>query len=285
MLKDTRMKTPTEPRNFFLKSYSLANHLGLLRTAIGRRLFRSAYFWYKRYVEDDLEELLQAFPVLVCGGSALDIGANLGYTATVLARALAPGKKVYAFEPEPSNFSILQQTADRPEFEGKIVAMQCAVGAECGTIELWVNDDHHGDHRVITEQFRSQHPGLKKIGVDMVSVDSFLEDLREDVSFIKIDVQGYELAVCEGMRSTLERSPDTSVLLEFMPSAMRDLGFEPSHLIHFFAERGFGIYHVGRRGRLSQGMPAIMEDSGYVNLLFSRRPIAGGIGEDGDSRR
>lgn len=270
------MKTADEPRGLFLRAYSLAKRSGVLGTAGGRRLFKSAYFCYKRYLEDDLEKLLRAFPDLIRTGSVLDIGANIGYTATVLARAAGPRSKIYAFEPEPSNFSLLQQTAQEPEFAGKIVAMQCAVGAVSGTIDLWVNDRHHGDHRVITEQFRAAHPGLKKRSVDMVSVDGFLEGRQEAVSFVKIDVQGYELAVCEGMRSTLERSPDISVVLEFMPSAMRDLGFEPSQLIKFFTERGFGVYHVGRRGRLSQGMPAIAGDSGYANLLFSRRPIAGG---------
>ena len=70
--------------------------------------------------------------------------------------------KVYAFEPEPFNFSILQQTALHPEFEGKIIAMQFAVGAENGSIDLWMNHRHHADHRIVTEQFRSEHPGRKK---------------------------------------------------------------------------------------------------------------------------
>ena len=94
---------------------------------------------------------MQAFPDLVGEGNVLDIGANIGYTATVLARAIKPNRKVFAFEPEPFNFRILQQTALQPEFEGKIVPMQCAVGAENGTIDLWINLRHHGDHRVITD--------------------------------------------------------------------------------------------------------------------------------------
>lgn len=269
------MKLLTESRNPFVEAYSLVKRSGFLETGFGRRLFRSAYFFYKRHIEDDLQVLLQAYPALIQGGNVLDVGANIGYTAAVLARATDPNQKIYAFEPEPSNFEILQETARQPEFEGKIVAMQCAVGAQSGSTDLWVNDHHHGDHRVITERFRSTYPGLKKVNVDMVSIDGFLETRQENISFIKIDVQGYELAVCRGMRNTLERNPELSVILEFAPSAMRDLGFEPSQLIDFFAERGFSIYQVCPRGQLSPGVPTTMGDLGYVDLLFSRRPISG----------
>src|SRR5208282_2051890 len=113
------------------------------------------------YIEDDLRDLVLSFPSIVRGGSILDIGANIGYTAAVLARAATPGCKVYAFEPEPFNFEMLQQTALQPEFAGKIVPMQLAVGAQNGTIDLWINDRHHADHRISTEQFRSAHPGSK----------------------------------------------------------------------------------------------------------------------------
>jgi FkbM family methyltransferase len=60
----------------------------------------------------------------------------------------------------------------------------------------------------------------------MVSIDSFLESKQERVSFIKIDVQGYELAVCQGMQETLRQNPGITIVLEYMPSAMREMGVE-----------------------------------------------------------
>ena len=218
---------------------------------------------------------MQAFPALVGEGNVLDIGANIGYTATVLARSIKPNRKVFAFEPEPFNFRILEQTALQPEFQGKIIPMRCAVGAENGTIDLWINPSHHGDHRVITEQFRSVHPGSTTgVSAPLVSIDSFLQNEQGSVSFIKIDVQGYELAVCQGMQHTLRRDPDLSILLEFMPSAMRELGFDPSNLIDLLAERGFEVYLVHPRGKLTRGMPPQTKDSSYFDLLFSQRAIA-----------
>ena len=118
------------------------------------------------------------------------------------------------------------------------------------------------------------HPGAKKTSVPLVSADSFLQSMEGNVSFVKIDVQGYELAVCQGMKDTLRKNPDLTILLEFMPSWMRELGFEPSHLIDFFVERDYKIYCVHPRGKLSPGMPSSMKGLSYLNLLFSRRTIA-----------
>jgi FkbM family methyltransferase len=269
------MNLSTDRGSVLLGAYSLVRRSGFLRTSLGRRLFKSAYFLYKRYIEDDLRDLVLSFPDLVGRGNILDIGANIGYTAAVLARAAEPDRKVYAFEPEPFNFRILDQTAREAEFEGRIVPLQLAVGAEDGTIDLWINDRHHADHRVATEEFRSAHPGSKEVNVSLISIDSFLESKPGPISFVKIDVQGYELAVCQGMQNTLRRNPDITVVLEYMPSAMRELGFESTHLIDFFTERGFSIYQIHSRGRLSPGIPVTMKDSSYCDLLFSRRPIGG----------
>jgi FkbM family methyltransferase len=268
------MSISTGISNPLFAAYSLVRRSGFLRTPLGCRLFKSAYFLYKRYIEDDLHDLVRSHPGLVGDGNILDVGANLGYTAAVLAQAARIDRKVYAFEPEPFNFSILQQTALEHRFKGRIVPQQLAVGAEDGAIKLWINDRHHADHRIATEHFRSSHPGSKEVSVLLVSIDSFLASNPGPVSFVKIDVQGYELAVCQGMQNTIHMNPGISVVLEFMPTAMRELGFESSHLIDFFAEQDFKAYRIHPKGILTPGVPIQTNTSTYFDLLFTRHPIA-----------
>jgi FkbM family methyltransferase len=259
-----------------MELYSLVRRSGLLETAIGRELFRSAYFLYKRYIEDDLQGLVDSRPDLLRGGNVLDVGANIGFTASVLASAIEPGYRVYAFEPEPRNFGMLQWTANRLRLKDKITALEYAVGAEESTIELWQNLRHHADHRVITDQFRSAVSGMAGISVPMISIDQFLARNPGPVSFVKIDVQGFELPVCQGMSRTLEMNPGLTIVLEYAPSALRDLGFDPSQLVGFLVDRGFQIYQVLAKGELSRGIPASLADTDYTDLLFSRRPLACG---------
>lgn len=268
------MTLPPDLSSVFLSVYYQVKRSGFLNTALGRRVFRSAYFFYKRFVEDDLMDLLEAFPDLVNGGDVLDIGANVGYTANVLARAIPTGAHVYAFEPEPFNFSILHETANHSAVKGKILPLQLAVGDREGTVELWINEHNHADHRVMTGALPATLSASQHMSVSSICMDGFLTQHPCNVVFAKIDVQGYELAVCRGMLNTLRQTPDISVVLEYMPSAMRDLGFEPQELLDLFLSLGFTAFQVHPRGRLSPGAPAKIGDADYVDLLFTRRSIS-----------
>jgi hypothetical protein len=81
------------------------------------------------------------------------------------------------------------------------------------------------------------------------------------------------------MRNTLEQNPDVSVVLEYAPAMMRELGFSPPDLIQFLTRRGLECYLIGPKGALSPGVPTGMGDAEYVHLLFSCRPLLrnGGI--------
>jgi FkbM family methyltransferase len=248
---------------------------GILKTTLGAELFASAYFLYKRR-EDHLSDLLHSYPGLVRGGNVLDVGTNIGYTAGVLSRAIDPDRVVYAFEPEPFNFGMLERMTTRPEFAGRILCRQFAIGAQDGTVQLWLNRNHHADHRIMTDRFQRSHQAARGITVPLVSIDTFLTDHPGPVSFIKIDVQGFEQAVCEGMKRMLERNAAVKILLEYAPAGIRALGFDPSDLTAFLRGYGFRCSLIGPKGSLSPGPPATMKEFEYVDLLFSRDPITTG---------
>jgi hypothetical protein len=51
------MNLSTERGNALVDAYSLVRRSGFLQTSLGRCLFKSAYFLYRRYFEDDLIEM------------------------------------------------------------------------------------------------------------------------------------------------------------------------------------------------------------------------------------
>lgn len=253
--------------------YWLARQSRLLDTAFGKKFFSQSYFLYKRYFEDPYNILVERHPNFFLGGNILDIGANIGYTATVFDRAVSPDYRVYAFEPEPFNFEMLERVARKAP--ARIVPIQSAVGDQDGTIALWENKHHHGDHRILTDQFRQCVAKSGALAVPITSVDTFISNQRGDfpIRFIKIDVQGYELPVCKGMDRTLAANPRAIVALEYMPSAMRQLGFEPEELLRRFREQGYKVYRIAKHGRLSLGVGGTSE-GGYCDLIFSRENLS-----------
>lgn len=261
--------------------YAIARRSGVLDTRAGRAVFASAYFAYKRLLEDPYARLARARPELFSAGHILDIGANIGYTATVFARAAGEGFRVYAFEPESFNFALLERAARATAARGRIVPVRAAAGEADGTLNLWRNPAHHGDHRVVTGPLAGS--GLDPAEIDQVPVvrlDRFVRDagIADRIGLVKIDVQGYELAVLRGLRETLIASPGAAVTLEYMPEAMEALGFSPPDLLAELAHAGFTGHVVGHDGSLSAAGPAeldrAVDRSGYVDLLFVR-PAAG----------
>ena len=262
--------------NAVIGAYNLVQKSGVLELGPVQRAFLSASFFYKRHYEDPFWALAQRNPELFRSGDILDIGANIGYTAYVFAHVLPPPRKIFAFEPDQKSFAMLGDVLRRKRLLDRVEPHNLAVGSAEGVLEFWHNDAHSADHRVVTPEFKQQHKdALAVTRVPVTTVDAFVSEHKIDrVSFIKIDVQGYEPMVCEGMAATLEKFPDVSVCFEYSPDGLRELGFDPAALLAFFRTRGFRIHLLTRAGaRLIEEDAAInriLGPAGYADILCTR---------------
>jgi FkbM family methyltransferase len=256
-------------------SYFLVKRSGLLDRRWGRRLFLRSYFLYKRHLEDSFYHLIRRHPKLFLGGHVIDVGANVGYTAALFARAVDSEFRVYAFEPEAFNFALFSEMLDSFPLRDRVVPVQAAVGEKDGTVDLALNESHPADHRIATKTFRNSDaaPG-RFLQVPLRSVDSFVNEAFP-VCFIKIDVQGYEPPVCWGMERTLAANPNCTVVLEYTPGSLAALGFNAAELLNWFAARDYRVHTVHHDGTLSPGTPEVLGANGYADLLFSRRDLSG----------
>jgi len=250
--------------------YALARKSGLLQTRPGQWIFSRAYFLYKRHLEDSYRALARRHPELFEGGHILDIGANIGYTSLVFAHAVNPAYQVYSFEPEEFNFRLLQRLAHSRQSQGRIVPIQTAAGDRNGSIQLWRNPSHHADHRVLTSHLRERKTLDDSVQVPVVTIDGFVQRQGPSfpVRFIKIDVQGYELPVCQGMQRTLENNPKAVLALEYAPEEMRDLGFDPQELLNWLAAKNYQSYSLEKDGSLLPANADRMTTQPYTDLLF-----------------
>jgi FkbM family methyltransferase len=221
-----------------------------------RSLYNVAYFAYKRF-EDPLAPLLEREPQLLAGGHAIDAGANIGYTTLLIASHLREPFVVHAFEPEPMNARLLARNVRK--VKSRVVIHSAAVGSRSGRAQLELNPGHPGDHRIATRSVANT------IDIEMVTIDEVVGD--EPVSFLKLDVQGFELEASRGMTRVLDRNRRITVVFEFAPFALIALGYEPAELIAFYRERDFELSIVDRGG-----IRALAEIGGndYVNILCRR---------------
>ncbi len=149
---------------------------------------RSMYY-YGEYGPDETEKILD-----IAYGTCLDIGANIGCISQAL---LAAGHKVVAFEPQPQLFSLLGKNSLN---RGEVVLVPAAVGAAEGHVAMpKVQYSAKGNFGGIGVGDRSIYGS---ISVPVVTIDSHNFN---DVGFMKIDVEGYELEVLRGATETIRR--------------------------------------------------------------------------------
>jgi FkbM family methyltransferase len=250
--------------------YAKVNVGRWIQHPILERVYLLLFFAYKRFAEDPFAALTTRRPDLFRGGHILDVGANVGYTAEIFAKAADEASRVYAFEPEPLNLRRLKGLVHRKGLELRITVVESAVGDTVGEVTLAVNDQHPGDHRVAAGT-----ADARTIRVPITTLDAFVAQHGiSPVRFIKIDVQGLELAVSRGMERVIEQNPRMAVAFEYQEQSAREWGYDSTDLARFYASRGFDLFVLNHRGELldasQQTLARLHAQRGYVDLLAIR---------------
>ena len=172
------------------------------------------------------------------GDLAIDAGANIGYTASILSVRVGPKGKVICFEPHPEVFESLRENVElwKKDYRcGSFVLHQVALGIENGKAFLQTNDWFNTNRGTawISDKIGAS-PDLKVIEVPMRNLDSLLDD-RETIGVLKMDVQGFGLGVLQGMARILRQH------------AVRDIIFEeedafPAPTHKFLKSKGYSIF-------------------------------------------
>jgi FkbM family methyltransferase len=125
----------------------------------------------------------------------IDIGANIG-AFSIFAASLAPAVTVYAYEPEPENFALLQTNIERNGLAGRIRARREAVCA-AGTLAVLPNNARSQVSKDLT-----RGAPVRAIGLD----DVFAANGLDECDVLKVDAEGSEYTlVDQASRETLSR--------------------------------------------------------------------------------
>ncbi len=222
------------------------------------------------------EETRNLFHRLIQRGmTVIDIGAHVGHYALLAARLVGSEGKVYAFEPDPDNYAILQKNVSLNGYTN-IVAIPKAVSNRTGTLRLFVSRQGN-DRHAIFENTRSIAREASE-DVSSVSLDDFLAAQGwPQVDLIKMDIEGAEPLALEGMRGLLERDGDLKLVIEFAAEALRSAGFNPAEFLDRLAAAGLTVSPIEKalalvalRREDSARFVEQIEVQGVINLLCER---------------
>lgn len=180
------------------------------------------------------------------GAVVLDVGANIGTYTVPLARLVGPSGRVVAFEPNRPTCACLRQNV-RQNHLRNVHIVRAAVGECPGQAELVVNRANFGEvHLAPTSGGNGD-----RTTVVVTTLDSEVERLKlPRVDYIKIDVEGFELAALRGAVRILASNPRLVVQTEIVPAHAARYGFDAKDMAAFFADFGYTPHACDETGRM-----------------------------------
>jgi len=178
------------------------------------------------------------------GSVVYDIGAHVGFVTLIAARRVSPGSgRVYAFEPSPEKFALLERHVRINRYNDRVSAFHCLVGERTtAAVPFACRPGQFTTHT----PFDDVPPG-QTVHVPMTSIDDMVrsKSLRP-ADVIKIDVEGYEQSVLRGARGLLrDRAPVVICAVHRGPLAR--LGVSPDAVIAEMAGYGYRAFDLHQR--------------------------------------
>ncbi|MEP7233909.1 MAG: FkbM family methyltransferase [Ignavibacteriota bacterium] len=208
----------------------------------------------------------------------LDIGANIGLLAKCFSRLVGKGGLVYALEPVPETFGILNLNAKRVQ-DGNVIPLNIAASNKDSTVKMVIPSyqsrhgvDIHGkvyegsgdnfyEAKIISQHESSEEANAKYVDVRTKTIDSLFSDSAGRISFIKCDVEGHELECFLGSLEIL-RSNHPAILVEVMDDPFIPTG-NAYRLFELLKGEGYAPYYL-HNGSIT----SFTESSGDINFFF-----------------
>ena len=162
-----------------------------------RRIFFRSQIRRRSFFTDEKEyALLERF--LRPDDWALDIGANVGHYTMRMAEIVGPAGRVIAVEPIPETFALLAENV-RHAGHGNVSLLNCAASERTATVGMEIPRWSDGMDNYYQAHVVSGTAGLTILAL---SIDGLA---LPSVRLVKIDAEGHELPVLQGMRRLVER--------------------------------------------------------------------------------
>lgn len=163
----------------------------------------------------------------------LDVGAFHGLFA--LAFCQRPGTRAVAVEPSPLAWEVLESNVRRNPGAG-VTPVRAAVGAAPGMLAMRYSWHH-------LEASAAGEDGPDAVQIPLRTLDDLCAELDVHPDAMKVDVEGYEMAVLQGARRIF-REDRPVLFLEVHPQRLGQLGTSMAEVSRLLAELGYRAFDL-----------------------------------------
>jgi FkbM family methyltransferase len=190
------------------------------------------------------------------GQTAVDAGSFKGAYTYWMRRSVGSGGAVVAFEPQPQQAAYLRDVFSAMHYDN-VTLVPMGLSNRHGNLKLFVPETAGGaSHGATFVVGAGASEAGASIDVTVTTLDAYFADRRLACDFIKVDVEGHELAVLEGAHAVLIAHRPT-ILIECEARHRADGDVRP--VFNFLASLGYeGSFFIGRRQRPLAGFDAAL---------------------------
>lgn len=253
-------------------AYSSVRNEMLLKTTFGPYI----YVNYKDYVEREIangnfeREYIQYFCSIINNGDiVLDVGANIGYFALLASNKVGTNGRVYAFEPIPRNYERLLKNLKANDVKN-VESYNIGLSDKNEDLVMFIPEGNAGESSLSSKNWSELRFGVKSkcetVKVNLAKFDDFFKKQGiAGAAVIKIDVEGAELKVIQGMKNYLKTN-NSILIMEILPILIEQTWGSVRDLIKTLVEIGFRkIYSFGKKESLS-----LSEDLNVIESWIGR---------------
>lgn len=178
-------------------------------------------------------------------GTFFDVGANFGLISVGLAGAVAPQAALHVFEPNPFLQPWLERSF-RQFGDAAITLNSCAVGDTAGTVRIQFNPLHTGASFVSSQGTGDQ--------IRCIRLDDYIQQRQiSRIDLLKLDVEGYELAVLLGLQQSLQAGVVRCLYFEFAQQWLAR-HCQPAEVLQLLRDCGYSLFYCRQHDRGRSGL-------------------------------
>ena len=260
--------------SYFTNDYNLASLKKITPKTFEFDFFITPRF-EAQFTNQTYEELTSLLMRQIAKGvrTFIDVGAHYGFF-DVLVSTSNPDCEIFTFEPIKENFEILTKNLDHNNVNAHSFQKAISNSKEIRKFEVSEASDNSG---FIANPNASK---LQTISVETETLDGLLEKINNGPLMAKIDVEGGEIEVIQGMLRMINQLEDVRLFIEFNPKCLKVNGHEPAELLEILQSCGFQIYFIDDLGKRfikykkSIEWENLLKEHSYCNLYCNKQETA-----------
>jgi FkbM family methyltransferase len=176
--------------------------LDFSKPGLHRYVKSRAAFYFPSVPEDDVMDAYTHSYTPQPGDVVWDAGAHAGATAYFLAQMVGPAGRVYAFEPDDLNYEYLTRNIDLHKLQN-VIPVKKALAGSSGTAEFNMDGTMSAGLSEYLVYSEARH--FKTVST--ISLPDACEELGAVPKYVKMDIEGAEVAMIDGAQSFLKTHP------------------------------------------------------------------------------